>query len=58
MARSFARIHWQNLVNFGVLPLTFINPGDYDRLKLGDVIRLAGVHTTLRSLKRIPGVLW
>ena len=52
MARSFARIHWQNLINFGVLPLTFINPGDYDRLNLGDVIRLAGVHTTLRSRKK------
>jgi aconitate hydratase len=49
LARSFARIHWQNLVNFGVLPLTFAEPKDYDRLKLGDVIRLSGVHTTLRS---------
>src|SRR3954467_6749848 len=49
LARSFARIHWQNLANFGVLPLTFADPGDYDRLKLGDVIRLSGVHTTLRS---------
>ena len=35
-----------------MLPLTFINPGDYDRLKLGDVIRLAGVHTTLQSRKK------
>src|SRR5215212_4728192 len=49
LARSFARIHWQNLVNFGVLPLTFADPGDYDRLKLGDMIRLSGVYETLRS---------
>src|SRR3954469_7800595 len=52
LARSFARIHWQNLVNFGVLPLTFADPDDYGRLKLGDVIRLSGVHTTLRSGKK------
>jgi aconitate hydratase len=30
LARSFARIHWQNLANFGVLPLTFADPADYD----------------------------
>src|SRR3954471_2439868 len=52
LARGFARIHWQNLVNFGVLPLTFADPDDYGRLKLGDVIRLSGVHTTLRSGKK------
>jgi aconitate hydratase len=49
LARSFARIHWQNLVNFGVLPLTFADLADYDRLKAGDVIRLSGIHGTLRS---------
>src|SRR5215218_1944476 len=49
LARSFARIHWQNLVNFGVLPLTFADLTDYDRLEPGDVIRLSGVHETLRS---------
>jgi aconitate hydratase len=49
LARSFARIHWQNLVNFGVLPLTFAELDDYDRLKLGDVIQICGVHATLMS---------
>lgn len=49
LARSFARIHWQNLVNFGVLPLTFADPGDYDRLMPGDSIRLSGIHAMLRS---------
>ncbi|WP_336491335.1 aconitate hydratase [Methylobacterium nigriterrae] len=42
-AKSFARIHWQNLINFGVLPLTFVDPSDYDRLELGDVIEIADV---------------
>jgi aconitate hydratase len=49
LARSFARIHWQNLANFGVLPLTFADLADYDRLKVGDVIRLSDIHETLRS---------
>lgn len=38
IAKSFARIHWQNLVNFGILPLTFIDPDDYQHINLGDVI--------------------
>ncbi|QGJ70394.1 Isopropylmalate isomerase large subunit [Planctomycetales bacterium 10988] len=40
IAKSFARIHWQNLVNFGVLPLTFADPADYDHLESGDQIVL------------------
>ena len=40
LAKSFARIHWQNLVNFGVLPLTFVDPSDYDRLKQGDSLAI------------------
>jgi aconitate hydratase len=38
IAKSFARIHWQNLINFGVLPLTFVNPEDYQKLEMDDVI--------------------
>jgi aconitate hydratase len=40
IARSFARIHWQNLINFGVLPFTFVDPGDYDRIEQGDRLRI------------------
>jgi aconitate hydratase len=38
VAKSFARIHWQNLINFGILPLTFTDPNDYQRVQQGDVI--------------------
>ena len=38
LAKSFARIHWQNLVNFGILPLTFDQEADYDQLALNDVV--------------------
>src|SRR4029077_17101769 len=49
LAKSFARIHWQNLINFGVLPLTFAEPADFDRLETGDVVEIGGVRTTLFS---------
>ena len=40
LAKSFARIHWQNLANFGVVPLEFTDPADYDRIDQGDTIGL------------------
>jgi len=43
IAKSFARIHRSNLINFGILPLTFKNPADYDRLKQGDHLRIDGL---------------
>jgi aconitate hydratase len=49
LARSFARIHWQNLVNFGVLPLTFANPADYDQIGRGDVLQMSGLYRALRA---------
>jgi aconitate hydratase len=48
LAKSFARIHWQNLVNYGVLPLTFAQTADYDRIKTGELISLDGLHTALQ----------
>ncbi|HYS67055.1 MAG TPA: aconitate hydratase [Paraburkholderia sp.] len=47
LAKSFARIHAQNLVNFGVLPLTFDNPADYNDIHTGDVLRLGDVRRAL-----------
>jgi aconitate hydratase len=41
LARSFARIHWHNLVNFGILPLTFAEPADYDQIEPGDRLRFS-----------------
>ncbi len=40
IAKSFARIHWQNLINFGILPLVFKNPKDYDAIGLNDVVEI------------------
>ncbi len=40
IAKSFARIHLANLINFGILPLTFKKAGDYDRVEQGDEIEI------------------
>ena len=42
-AKSFARIHQANLINNGILPLTFVNEGDYDRIDQGDELSLPEV---------------
>ena len=49
VAKSFARIHWQNLANFGVLALEFENPEDYERLNQDDVLRFTGLHEALQQ---------
>ena len=43
LAKGFARIHRQNLINYGVLPVIFVDPEDYQRLRVGDVLRARGL---------------
>lgn len=52
-AKSFARIHQENLVNFGVLPLQFVAADDYDRIALGDVLKLTDIRKALKEGKNI-----
>ena len=49
VAKSFARIHAANLVNAGILPLTFKDPADYDTLKQGDMLELSGIDAGMES---------
>lgn len=49
VAKSFARIHWQNLANFGVLPLEFADPQDYERISQDDVLSISGLREALQS---------
>lgn len=49
IAKSFARIHWQNLVNFGLVPLEFTDKADYERINPDDVITLDGIREALAS---------
>ncbi len=51
LAKSFARIHVANLINAGILPLTFADPGDYELLELGHRLRLTQIHQGLAQGK-------
>lgn len=47
LAKSFARIHRSNLINSGILPLVFENPGDYDSLQLGHILEIDDIQDQL-----------
>ena len=49
IAKSFARIHRSNLINFGILPLQFDNPEDHNRIEKGDVLAIKDLHVKLRD---------
>lgn len=49
IAKSFARIHWQNLVNFGILPLELVDEEEYSLLDQGDRLRLMQLRDQIRS---------
>jgi len=53
IAKSFARIHAANLINAGILPLTFEDPNDYETVSLGDPIFISDIATGLKA-----GTLW
>ena len=53
IVKSFARIHRSNLVNFGILPLTFENENDYNLFDLGDTMELPDIKNRLKSKARI-----
>ncbi|MFP3896606.1 MAG: aconitate hydratase [Anaerolineales bacterium] len=49
VAKSFARIHRANLVNVGILPLTFVDPDGYERFQRDDALRIEGVREALQA---------
>ena len=49
LAKSFARIHAANLINAGILPLTFENPEDYDALQQDHVLRMGDIPQAMAS---------
>jgi aconitate hydratase len=53
LAKSFARIHLQNLSNFGILPLTFVNPEDWEKIAQGDVLSIPDVRNAIRKGSRV-----
>ena len=49
IAKSFARIHQANLINAGIVPFTFANPDDYDRIDKGDNLAVKGIRSTIEN---------
>ena len=55
ITKSFARIHCANLINAGILPLTFANADDYDKITQGDELSLKGIKNAI--INNEPAVL-
>lgn len=49
LAKSFARIHLSNLINYGIIPLVFVEPGDYDTLDQDDRLEFQRVKKAIRK---------
>ena len=49
IAKSYARIHRQNLCNFGILPLWFVDPKDYESIAQDDVLEIPNTHKALKA---------
>jgi len=49
IAKSFARIHRANLINFGILPLIFKNPHDYEKINQGDTIKISNLINSIKT---------
>ncbi|WP_018922089.1 aconitate hydratase [Salsuginibacillus kocurii] len=53
IVKDYARIHLQNLINFGVLPLFFSNPDDYEQLQPGDMLQFTNIRNQLSASNKI-----
>ncbi len=53
IAKGFARIHWQNLINFGILPVTFVNPKDYDEIEKDDILTIDKIAQAIKNNKEL-----
>ncbi len=56
LVKSFARIHWQNLANFGILPLTFNNPDDYETIDRDDILKIQDVRSLIQNGTKVQVV--
>lgn len=53
VVKSFARIHRSNLINAGILPLTFKNEADYDKIEQGDKLELSNIRDIIKNDKDV-----
>lgn len=58
LAKTFARIHRSNLINFGILPLTFENPADYEKISQGDSFIIENIRNLIeKGEKRVKIII-
>jgi len=57
IAKSYARIGWQNLINFGMIPFEFKNAADWGKLEQGDVLRIEGLRTAIKNRDSITATV-
>jgi len=57
IAKSYARIGWQNLINFGIIPFEFKNTSDWDKLEQGDVLRIEGLRTAIKNRDSVLAIV-
>lgn len=53
IAKSFARIHCANLINAGIMPFTFVNSDDYDKIDTDDILSLDGIREKIGNGKKV-----
>lgn len=53
LARSFARIHWQNLVDYGIVTLKFEDPADWDKISQGDMLFVPEIEEAIRNERQV-----
>ncbi len=57
IAKSYARIGWQNLINFGMIPFEFKNASDWDKLEQGDVLRIEDLRRAIKNRDSVTATL-
>jgi aconitate hydratase len=57
IAKSYARIGWQNLINFGIIPFEFKNTSDWDKLEQDDILRIEGLRMAIQNRDSITAMV-
>tara|TARA_B110000967_G_scaffold28563_1_gene26623 strand:- start:1219 stop:3165 length:1947 start_codon:yes stop_codon:yes gene_type:complete len=57
IAKSYARIGWQNLINFGMIPFEFTNTNDWDKLEQGDILRIENLRVSIKNRASVTAIV-
>ena len=57
IAKSYARIGWQNLINFGIIPFEFKKTSDWDKLEQDDILRIEGLRAAIKNRDSVTAIV-